>query len=342
MNTSSHYLNPSEAARRIGVSTKALRIYETRGLMSPLRTEAGWRVYGPDDMARAAEIAALRRLGLSLAQVARVLGGDAADLDAALAAHAADLDRQISELGKTIDRVHQLRAELAGGKATAAGDVMRLLERAQAPCVTFDLPWPWGGERCTLADIRPIMYITGPLGSGKTCFARRIAEMLPDAAFLGLDRLDGGRSPPSLAGTTGCENIDAALAWIVDEGGRASVALAILIEALDGDRQGSLIVDMVEQGLDAATQTAVMSYLRQRPPRKHPMFLMTRSTAILDLDLVGAGEGIIYCPANHSPPLRVAPYAGAPGYEAVATCLATPAVRARTEGVIAWRPKAVS
>jgi hypothetical protein len=34
---------------------------------------------------------------------------------------------------------------------------------------------------------------------------------------------------------------------------------------------------------------------------------------------------------------RVAPYPGAPGYEAVATCLASPEVRARNEGVIAWR-----
>ena len=51
---------------------------------------------------------------------------------------------------------------------------------------------------------------------------------------------------------------------------------------------------------------------------------------------------IILCPANHSVPTRVAPYPGAPGYEAVATCLASPDVRARTEGIIAWRPKAAS
>jgi hypothetical protein len=54
--------------------------------------------------------------------------------------------------------------------------------------------------------------------------------------------------------------------------------------------------------------------------------------------VVGANEAIILCPANHSPPTRVAPYPAAPGYEAVATCLASPEVRARTEGVIAWRP----
>ena len=59
---------------------------------------------------------------------------------------------------------------------------------------------------------------------------------------------------------------------------------------------------------------------------------------MLDLAAVGRDEAIILCPANHSPPTRVAPYPGAPGYEAVATCLAPPEVRARTEGVIAMRP----
>ncbi|MBN9277934.1 MAG: hypothetical protein J0I57_09925, partial [Hyphomicrobium sp.] len=67
-------------------------------------------------------------------------------------------------------------------------------------------------------------------------------------------------------------------------------------------------------------------------------FLLTRSDLILDLESAGADESIILCPANHSPPRLVVPYCGAPGYEAVATCLAPPDVRARTEGVIAWRP----
>ena len=78
------------------------------------------------------------------------------------------------------------------------------------------------------------------------------------------------------------------------------------------------------------------------------LFAMTRSTSILDLADVGADGrnadvrnadvAILFCPANHSPPTLVSPYPGAPGYEAVATCLAPPDVRARTEGVIAWRP----
>jgi hypothetical protein len=81
------------------------------------------------------------------------------------------------------------------------------------------------------------------------------------------------------------------------------------------------------------------SHLRHRGPGARKLFLMTRSCAILDLAAVGPDEAIIFCPANHSPPMRVAPYPGASGFEAVATCLASPQVRARTEGVIAWRPQ---
>ena len=75
MNSSAPFLNASEAASRLGVSAKALRLYEQRGLVIPIRSTAGWRAYGPDEMSRAREIVALRALGFSLAQVARVLGG---------------------------------------------------------------------------------------------------------------------------------------------------------------------------------------------------------------------------------------------------------------------------
>jgi hypothetical protein len=120
-----------------------------------------------------------------------------------------------------------------------------------------------------------------------------------------------------------------------------SEALIALLVGLEIEGPAILVVDMVEQGLDQATQEALIAHLRQRDGAGgRPLFLLTRSSAILDLAAVGSDEAIILCPANHSPPIRVAPYPGAPGYEAVATCLASPAVRARTEGVIAWRPQA--
>lgn len=93
---------------------------------------------------------------------------------------------------------------------------------------------------------------------------------------------------------------------------------------------------MIEQDLDRPTQQALIAHLRERATAgMRPRFLLTRSSAILDLSAVGPNETIILCPANHSPPSRVAPYPGAPGYEAVATCLASPGIRER----IARRPE---
>jgi DNA-binding transcriptional MerR regulator len=178
---------------------KALRLYEQLGLIEPIRNAAGWRSYGGAAMTRGAEIAALRALGMSLAQIGQVLCSQSEGLEPALAAH-------------------------------QQGAVVIALEATATSC---------------------------------------------------------------------------------------------------------LVIDMIEQGLDKDTQEALISYLRLRPCDAAPLFLMTRSTAILDLTLVGRDEAIIFCPANHSPPTLVEAYPGAPGYESVASCLASPAVRARTAGMVA-------
>jgi DNA-binding transcriptional MerR regulator len=340
--SSARFLSPSEAAERLGVSVKALRLYEERNLIAPVRTAAGWRAYGPDEMARAAEIVALRALGLSLAEVARVVAGDPAGLEPALAAHQATLEGRIRELVGTVERVRGLRAELAVGQAPAARELARLMGPAAGPSASFDLPWPWGGERFELGDIRPLNYIIGPLGSGKTRLALRLAETLTNASFLGLERLsDGGAAAQArLDGDPNLKSrVDRSLAWLIDEGATASDALVALLVGLEAEGPAVLVVDMVEKGLDETTQEALIVHLRRRAGAgARPLFLLTRSSAILDLAAVGPHETILFCPANHSPPTRVAPCPGAPGYEAVATCLATPEVRARTEGVIAWRP----
>jgi len=331
MSSSAPFLSASEAASRLGVSTKALRLYEQRGLIAPVRSAAGWRAYGADEMKRAGEVAALRALGFSLAQVARVLNGDARGLEPALAAHQAALEARLRDLVATIETVGGLRNNLARGETPTVSELAGLAPRDSKTTVAFDLPHPWGGERFELGRVRPLNYIVGPLGSGKTRLAQRLAETLPDAAFLGLDR--------SVSGTVDAR-VERTLDWLREDGATISDALVALIARLEADRPAILVVDMIEQGLDQATQEATIAYLRCRGPGARPIFMLTRSTAILDLTAVGSDETIIFCPANHSPPAYVAPYPGTPGYEAVATCLASPEVRARTEGVIAWRPQA--
>jgi DNA-binding transcriptional MerR regulator len=340
VSSSAQFLNPAAAAQRLGVSAKALRLYEQHGLITPGRTAAGWRAYGPAEMARASEIVALRALGLSLSQIARVLGNDPQGLEPALATHQATLEGRIRQLAGAVEKVRDLRTALAQGKSPTARELVRLLGPPAEFSVAFDLPWPWGGERFELRDVQPLNYIIGPLGSGKTRLAKRLAETLPNAVFFGLDRLEHGGAAaraqldadPALK-----SKVDQTLAWLVEDGAAASEALVALLVGLES--AAIVVVDMVEQGLDQAAQEALIAHLRRRGPGARPLFLLTRSCAILDLAAVGAEEAIIFCPANHSPPISVAPYPGAPGYEAVATCLASPEVRARTEGVIAWRPQ---
>lgn len=96
-----------------------------------------------------------------------------------------------------------------------------------------------------------------------------------------------------------------------------------------------LVIDMLERGLNAATQEALIADLRRRGPNARQLFFLTRSSAILDLYGVGADEAIILCPANHSPPSRVIPYPGVSRYAAVATCLASPEVRAHRRSLCA-------
>ncbi|VVE77640.1 MerR family transcriptional regulator [Pandoraea sputorum] len=325
-------LNASEAARRLGVSNKALRLYEQHGLLSPKRSSAGYRTYDSAEMVRASEVVALRALGLSLAQVASVLKGNAQTLSTALEAHEHSLDAEIRERLRRLETVRSLRAGLASGRMPGRGELPGLVEEA-APSVAFELPWPWGGEWFEMRDIRPLNYIIGSLGSGKTRLAMRLAQALPNGAFLGLDRLDPPRVVAS--GSASIDNalqqrVDQALIWLVDDGAEPSDALTILVTALEADRAGALVVDMIEQDLTQPTQEALSRYLRLRArTRAHPLFMMTRSSSILDLSAVGSDEAIVLCPANHSPPVRVAPYAGSPGFEAVTTCLASPEVRAR-------------
>ena len=342
MRSSMPFLSSADAAKRLGVSAKALRLYEQRGLISPSRTPAGWRAYGPAQMAQAAEIVALRRLGLGLAQIARALRGESEGLAGALAAHQAILEDRIRELVGTVDKIRAIRAGLGRGEPSASGELAPLLQPAAGLTVSFELPWPWGRERFELSDIRRLNYIIGPLGSGKTRLARRLAESLHNAAFLGLERsADGGaaararhEADPALK-----LRVDESIDWLVDEGAVMSEALLTLLVGLEAEGPAVLVIDLVEQGLDHATQEALGAHLRRRESaRGRPLFLLTRSSAILDLAAVGPDEAIILCPANHAPPTRVAPCPGAPGYEAVATCLASPEVRGRSEGVIAWRP----
>jgi len=118
-------LSPSETARRFGVTTKALRLYESRGLLTPLRSEAGWRTYGPDQIARLHQILTLKRLGLPLGRIAELLA-NAGALDAVLSLQEQSLTRDSQRLARALELVKAARAKLAAGQALSIDDLANL------------------------------------------------------------------------------------------------------------------------------------------------------------------------------------------------------------------------
>lgn len=62
-----------ELSRRVGIPVASLRAWETRyGLLSPDRTRGGFRLYGPDDVARVVAMKANLERGLSASEAARL------------------------------------------------------------------------------------------------------------------------------------------------------------------------------------------------------------------------------------------------------------------------------
>ncbi len=120
------YLSPAEAARRLGVSAKALRLYEQRGLVAPLRSAADWRTYGPAQIARLHQVLALKRLGLPLSRIAELLSGRLASLDALLELQEQTLVRESGRVDHALSLVRAARAKLAKGDALSIDDLATL------------------------------------------------------------------------------------------------------------------------------------------------------------------------------------------------------------------------
>jgi len=123
-------LSPAETAKLLGLSIKALRLYEDRGLVTPMRTQADWRVYGPAQIARLHQIVALKRLGLPLAKIGELLGGQsvarAEALDRVLDLQERVLAREGTRVAKALEIVRTARAKLLSGRDLSIDDLATL------------------------------------------------------------------------------------------------------------------------------------------------------------------------------------------------------------------------
>ena len=98
-------MNIGEAAQRSGVSAKMVRHYESLGLLPPVvRTEAGYRQYGDNEVHTLRFIRRARDLGFGMAEIGELLKlwqnrrRASGDVKRIALAHIADLDRRIAEM----------------------------------------------------------------------------------------------------------------------------------------------------------------------------------------------------------------------------------------------------
>ena len=120
-----------ELAKLAGVSTSALRYYEEAGLLGPAaRTEAGYRMYGPEALGRLQFVQRAKALGLSLQEVRQLLASPAADVGAErdrlrhLVAHKlADTRARIAELQALDQELESLYLRLLRAPGPECGHV---------------------------------------------------------------------------------------------------------------------------------------------------------------------------------------------------------------------------
>lgn len=137
MDKHERYLSAAEAAKALGVSKRALQFYEEKGLVKPVRTESGWRAYGAEALSRLHQILALKRMGLELAAIARLLQGTLAGLDSVLALQEQNLAARQSETQQALDLVRRARARLSSGEALSVDDLTTLTRETTMSVQTY-------------------------------------------------------------------------------------------------------------------------------------------------------------------------------------------------------------
>lgn len=119
-------LSIGELAARTGLPVRTIRFYSDAGVVPEAeRSEAGYRLYGPDALARLGLVRALRDLGVDLATIRRVLEREVSVSDVA-AAHAAALDAQIRVL-----RVQKAVLEAVARRGADPKEMQRMHRLAQ-------------------------------------------------------------------------------------------------------------------------------------------------------------------------------------------------------------------
>jgi MerR family transcriptional regulator, thiopeptide resistance regulator len=119
-------------AELAGVTVKALRHYDRIGLLQPRRSEAGYRLYQLDDLARLQQIVALKSLGLPLKDIRTLLNRRQGSIRSGLVKAWADRDHWPPALKRRVAEYDIERATQFIGEALWERWEAERLERERA------------------------------------------------------------------------------------------------------------------------------------------------------------------------------------------------------------------
>lgn len=105
--TQRELLSIGEFAAASRLSSKALRIYDNRGIIPPafVDPDSGYRYYGRDQLTRARLVRLLRQMEMPLATIEIVMEADPSEVDQLVRTHATDYSARVSRVQKIMRQV---------------------------------------------------------------------------------------------------------------------------------------------------------------------------------------------------------------------------------------------
>jgi DNA-binding transcriptional MerR regulator len=125
-------LDIREVVRRTGLTSRALRFYEARGLVSPLRTHSGRRLYGAAALERINQIVALKRAGLTLAQIQRMTARRPLDLARLIDAQLTALAERQTEIAEAKQLLLSVKSRIDRGEPVDVATFCSLIRQGDA------------------------------------------------------------------------------------------------------------------------------------------------------------------------------------------------------------------
>lgn len=117
-----------ELAKQTGVSVRTLHYYDEIGLLTPTHhTDAGYRLYGADEIARLQQIKSLRQLGFSLDEIRGCLRGPDFSPQRVIALHLVRIREQIDMQHRLCDRLEGIARRLQATESVSVEDFLQTI-----------------------------------------------------------------------------------------------------------------------------------------------------------------------------------------------------------------------